>query len=234
MAASSTFTYPQWEYDLLAGLGAPASTTNLDALNYWGQSEGTASSNNPLAVSGKAAGATKCLAQCGSSSPVYAYDTEQDGVAANVAFLLHNNYANVVSAFVKNSGLAAIFSAINSSGWCKGCQGGKYPEALYAALGSNAPPLTAQPTGAGTAAAQAGGAPGFGCAAKGNVFSEGGLAGIGSFAFTYCNAKALVSGLCILGGVGVAIIGLSFVLKNSGAGRAAGQLASAVPIPIPV
>lgn len=217
--------YPQWEYDLLAGIGAPANKGNLDALNYWGQSENTADQNNPLAVSTKYPGATKCIAQCGGKSEIYAYDTEQDGVAANVSFLLAPSYANIVTAFTKSQGLNAIWSAINNSGWCKGCSGGQYPKVLYQAL-TNPPPIAALPTGTGTAAAQSGGAPGFGCAAKGPVFSEGGFLGIGSFSFTYCNLKAMVGAACIGGGVAIAIIGVSFTLKNTSAGRAVGKVAS--------
>ena len=49
--------FPQWEYDLLKGIGAPASQNNLAALNFWAQSEGSVT-NNPLATSGKGAGAS--------------------------------------------------------------------------------------------------------------------------------------------------------------------------------
>ena len=44
-----------------------------------------------LAVSGKSPGATKCIAQCNGSSPIYAYNTEAEGVAATVAFLKYPN-----------------------------------------------------------------------------------------------------------------------------------------------
>ena len=98
--ASSTF--PQWEYDLLQSFGAPASKNNLTALNLWAQSEGSVT-NNPLATSGKGVGATKCVAQCGGTSPIYEYDTEADGVAQMASFLKGSYYTAIIRAFVSNT-----------------------------------------------------------------------------------------------------------------------------------
>lgn len=128
--------YPQWEYDLLRYLGTPAPLTNegmdsqfpnsLLALNLWAQSEGNVT-NNPLATSGRGAGASNCVAQCGSSSPIYEYDNEADGVAQMGHFLQGSFYSQIVKALVGNADLTTIYSAINSSPWCKGCQNGQYP-----------------------------------------------------------------------------------------------------------
>jgi hypothetical protein len=136
---ASTQQYPQWEHDVLAGINAPASGTNLEALYGWTNSEGTASQNNPLAVSGKFPGATKCIAQCDGGSPVYAYDTEADGVAATVAFLKYPNYVSIVNAFTQNKGLKAIYDAIHNSKWCSGCGGGAYPGGLLTLIGGASP-----------------------------------------------------------------------------------------------
>lgn len=125
---------PQWEYDLLKAWGAPASKNNLTALNLWAQSEGSVT-NNPLATSGKGVGATVCVAQCGGTSPIYEYDTEANGVAQMARFLQGSYYTAIVRAFVQDAGLAAIYQAINSSPWCKGCQGGQYPVDLSKAVG---------------------------------------------------------------------------------------------------
>lgn len=212
--------YPQWEIDLLTAIGAPLTPTNLNALNYWGQSEGTAGSNNPLAVSGKFPNATKCLAQCGTGSPVYAYATEADGVAANASFLTGNGgaYKNVVQAFVKNQGLQAIWAAVNGSGWCKGCQSGKYPSVLYGALGGNAPPISQAGQGAGTSTP----ANGVGCSSKGKIF------GIAGLSFSYCQGKALVGGLLVGAGGVMALTGVLIVvawgLGHTSAGRGAAQI----------
>ena len=126
--------YPQWEVLFLNQLGAPLTATNFQALSFWAQSEGTTGSNNPLAISGIHPGSTTCLAQCGSSSPVMAYDTMANGVAANVAFLQGSYYDGVRAAFINDSGLAAIWASINQSPWCAGCQSGKYPNAIYSHL----------------------------------------------------------------------------------------------------
>lgn len=129
-------SWPAWETTFLDQLGAPHTETNYQALTLWAQSEGTTGSNNPLAISGQHPGATSCIAQCGSSSPVMAYDTLDNGVAANVAFLQNNDYGNVIAAFKQGSSLQLIWAAINQSGWCRGCQGGRYPEAIFSALSS--------------------------------------------------------------------------------------------------
>lgn len=125
-----------WVDDVLRAIGAPTTDSNRAALRAWAASEGTASSNNPLAFSGKYPGATTCLAQCGSGSPVYAYSSAAQGAQNTADFLLHNaGYAGVVSSFRQDAGLSAIFKAVNSSGWCKGCQGGNYPNALAKVAG---------------------------------------------------------------------------------------------------
>lgn len=148
--AASTST-GSWEATFLQDLGAPLNATNITAVNLWAQSEGVQSSNNWLAASGKGPGATTCLSQCGTSSPVYAYDTPADGAAFDAQFLKTNNYADVISAFAGTAdngtspdptGLANIFAAINQSGWCRGCEGGQYPVALYDALSKSTAQLT--------------------------------------------------------------------------------------------
>jgi hypothetical protein len=215
----ATLSYPAWEYDFLNGLGAPLTDNNLKGLNWWAQSEGTASENNPLAISGKHAGATKCLAQCGSGSPIYAYDTEADGVAANVAFLKANSYANVVTAFVKDQGPAALWAAVNNSGWCKGCQAGKYPSVLYAALGSDPPPISQLGTSGTEGAGNAGGStnnPGTGCGRKGMIFTIPHT----STGLSFCTAKGMLGGLLVGAGAIVAALGVILVVKQATLGAA--------------
>lgn len=146
--------YPQWETDLLTGIGAPLSDANYQALALWGASEGTASSNNPLAVSTRFPGATHCIAQCDGSSPVFAYDSMADGVNANISFLQHG-YDGIISAFQQDAGLVPIWAAINASSWCKGCQNGHYPNALYQQLNSTPAQITNAVTSAIGALGQA-------------------------------------------------------------------------------
>lgn len=124
------------------GLNIQDNPTNQAALGAWAQSEGVIQHNTPLAISGLHPGATTCLAQCGTGSPIYAYDTMANGVMATAQFLTVNNYSGVLKALASTSnfgnstqpdvtGLATIWKAINESGWCRGCQGGRYPETLF-------------------------------------------------------------------------------------------------------
>lgn len=123
-----------WEADFLSSIDAPVSQTSVFACDKWTESEGTLPDNNPFAISGKYPGAIRCIAQCGTPSEVWAYDTIEHGVAATVAFMGGSNSADIVAAFRADAGLQAIWQAINSSPWCSGCQGGLYPVELWKAL----------------------------------------------------------------------------------------------------
>ena len=68
---------------------------------------------------------------------------------------------------------------------------------------------------------------GSGCSAKGNVFSTGGVAGVGSFTFTYCELKALLGGLSIAAGGIVMVIGFASLIVGSLGGRSKGAAAIA-------
>lgn len=120
-----------WATDLLAEIGAPATDANVRVCDLWAASEGTLVHNNPFAISGHFAGATACLAQCGTPSEVMAYDTMAHGVAATAAFMDGSYYVGIVESFRHDVGESALWEAINASPWCRGCQGGKYPIALY-------------------------------------------------------------------------------------------------------
>lgn len=135
-----------WQAQMLQAIGkatgvnVPVTKTNVLIMDAWTSSEGTLYANNPFAISGVHPGATKCIAQCGSSSPIMAYDTIQNGIAANADFIAHG-YTNIAqnlsnstpndSAMQAASVAQGVFQAINQSGWCKGCQSGNYPIGLY-------------------------------------------------------------------------------------------------------
>lgn len=128
-----------WQAKLLTGLRAPVSTENYNALTAWANSEGTTWANNPLAICCGGPGAVACIAQCGSSSPIMSYDTIDHGVDATVRFLSAKSYKGVVQAFQQQLGYKGIWQEINRSGWCRGCQGGKYPVGVYELAGSPPP-----------------------------------------------------------------------------------------------
>ena len=62
--------------------------------------------------------------------------------------------------------------------------------------------------------------------AKGNVFSEGGILGIGSLNFTYCQLKALKGGLLTFAGGAVMLFGGALIIVSGLAGK--GPLAPVV------
>lgn len=120
-----------WEDHFLWRISAPATPTNVQACTLWADSEGVLADNNPFACTGKFPGATRCIAQCGTVSEVWAYDTIEHGCDANARFLIENHYSGILNAFRADAGLEPIWQAINSSPWCRGCQGGLYPIQLY-------------------------------------------------------------------------------------------------------
>ena len=239
--------YPQWEYDLLRYLGTPAPLTNegmdaqfpnsLLALNLWAQSEGSVT-NNPLATSGQGKGAVNCVAQCGSSSPIYEYDNEADGVAQMGRFLQGSYYTKIVSALVGNASLSDIYGAINSSSWCKGCQGGQYPIDLSQAVGGKATGVSSTVGTGGTAGTGGGG----GASATGTDLSQcvfqlpGFLFFSGPCFLTKGGVKwlsgvaALTAG-AIVGAFGVILLASS-VFDASGAKQSVAKVAGALPGPV--
>lgn len=129
-----------WQAMLAADLGIPFTPTVNAIFTAWGLSENTASKNNPLAISGLAPGSTTCIAQCGTSSPIMAYGSMQSGVAANAAFIkagygiiIQDLQGSTNQDSLKQSLSIAqsVYTNINGSGWCKGCQGGNYPNVLH-------------------------------------------------------------------------------------------------------
>lgn len=99
--------------------------------------------------------------------------------------------------------------------------------------GAAAASLPSGPTAAGKAAGSGGT---LGCRASGDVFGEGGFLGIGSFHFTHCEAKALLAGFMVAGGVMVMGLGTVIVVAWGIAGTRAGQAVSgavgALPGPV--
>ena len=126
---------------VMQSLGGPFSGTTLEALELWADSEGVPDSwNNPLATTLSGYGGTDV-----NSAGVKKYPSEQDGIDATVATLRGGPYGAVISAIKGNKGLEAIWSAVNASPWCGGCQSGKYPVALYDAIVGGAPPPAPKP-----------------------------------------------------------------------------------------
>jgi hypothetical protein len=122
---------------LLHAMGAPANNRTIGAMQYWAASEGmNPAYNNPLATTEPGYGGYTV-----NNVGVRAYPTEADGVAATWATLQNGYYNGVVAAFRRDAPWAQIWQAINQTPWCGGCQNGRYPVALYDALGGNPAPI---------------------------------------------------------------------------------------------
>ena len=130
-----------WITLTLTGLHAPVNAVNEQALLAWAASEGMpASSNNPLAASDQIAGATPTP---GFSEP--SYPSVQAAADLYVAKLESAQYADIGIALKQGTNLQSIYTAINQSPWCAGCQGGHYPAVLWnevKAAGSTQEPVT--------------------------------------------------------------------------------------------
>lgn len=220
---SAPASYPDWEYQVLAGLGIPnPKPAALQALSLWAQSEGVNPANNnwlATTLKGPSYPTSGVVAQNGGDA-VPAYSSQAVGVAATVATI--KQYPAIVNALSNSAGLQGIFLTINDSKWCAGCQGGLYPVALADAVNKASPgsvgPGNTTPSSAPTAETPP-------CSLK-----------IGP----YCvlNQQQLQK---VLGGTiaasGVAIMGLglilvfAFGLKSTSAGRAAASAARRIPGP---
>lgn len=237
---------PDWVTGILQGIGAPITHDNQRALWLWAASEGTVPHNNPLAICCGGVGQTQCIAQCGTGSPIYGFDTIDHGVQATVSFLL-KGFPDIVKAFrAGGTNEMTIYQAINESQWCKGCQKGFYPNVLHqdlagaavatSGLGSLVPgggsyPTGTQALGAAPGAAGAGSAPNSQCGAAGCVWSLGFLGCV----INHCQLKAFVSAAeiaagAILGTFGVLVLAAAG-FEGTGAGRTAAALAQRVPGP---
>jgi cell wall-associated NlpC family hydrolase len=231
--APSGGTSQSWEAALLEAIGAPVNATNLTALALWTQAEGTSGSNNPLAVGGTGPGATSCLAQCGSSTPIMAYDTMADGIAQTAKDLQSPSfgYPAIVTAFQSTTdnnsqpsqqGLATIWASINASSWCSGCDGGTYPNTLHNVLGSTPAQLTSlwgsigQAIGSGVGNVLGPVGSTLGGAAGGVV---GGFANLDKFFGDITSAKFWDRVLLFAGGGVLAGVGLIVFLSTTSAGK---------------
>lgn len=210
-----------WRVALLTAIGAPPTPSNLTALQGWSNSEGpkSAAGNNWLSITDPhnqyphAPG--NPIANNG-GNPVWAFPSQDVGVASTASFLLHSShYGAVLEAFRKDEGLDAIWRAINASPWCSDCQGGKYPVAIYQAvhggtIGNN--PVVGAPGGSSGP-----GAPGYTAPADSNCLIGGGsFAGVGiPCLFRASWGWALLGGAVIVGGAVVGVVGLILLAGKS-------------------
>lgn len=145
-----------WALAVLAALGTSSNGDNGLALDLWAQSEGAPDwRHNWLNTTLNGYGGTSI-----NSVGVKAYPTFAAGVKATASTLRQGNMSGIYYALTSGVDIQVIFTAINASPWCGGCQSGHYPVILYNYLhglgrfpntvvvaGTRPPPPPADPPG---------------------------------------------------------------------------------------
>lgn len=219
-------SYSSWQQEVLALIGAPDTTANHLALSWWAASEGTDwNRNNWLATTLKTDPQGNQIPTAGiiapnGGNPVPAYPTSDIGAHATAWTI--QAYPAIVGAFRNGNDLAGVYRAINSSSWCSGCQGGRYPVQLYQAVSKEpnigpeainlSPEQTAQRV---QQLAQRGS-----CRTMVHVP----IPGIPDF----CADKILAIGLMAAGSL-VGLVGVGFLLSGIGRNSLGRQLTRALP-----
>lgn len=209
-------TPADWAKQFLAGVGAPATATNIDTITRWmnvesggynpGSSGGRYNPLNIVATSGDGHSG-----QGGSQGNIADFPDLQTGVHATVAFFSPKggNKQAIVDA-LKRSDQAATVAAINAfyASWGGSFSlGGSPAETTAAGAGTT--------TAGGSGSADAGGCPQlFG-------FTLPGLIGGSTIGLNRCQGRALLGGVAIAGGVLVLVLAVQIMAKDS------------VPLPIP-
>lgn len=242
VGSAATPQYPSWITSILTGIGAPINPTTVDNLAAWHQCELTSGEpsggnnglNNPFDTTLRTPGSTLI----GGGGPaaaagVQGYPSPAAGIAATVSTLLEGYYVNIVAALRSSAPRSTFAAAVGNSPWgsaascinqAPGLRGPTSYMGSGSPTGSPGATLASSPgssTGTGSSSAA-----GSACSAKGNVFSYGGVAGVGSFNFTYCQAKAITGGLILIGGAVLTLAGL-VILARGPLQKAAGPLAAA-------
>lgn len=242
---SRNYPAPSWVVGICQAIGAPVNQANTLLLEFWAQQEGDGvQNNNPFNVAGAGTGAVNCYAQCGGSSGIYSYATMQDGINHNVnQFMLSNpGLAPAVNAMRQGASLSNIYSALNGYFSKQSWAGGTYPTTLYDYLNGGGQGPTSPYSGGATSNYVAGGIGALGgtgvvastgCASKGNLFGGSKLLGATVIpTLTYCQLKAVLGGLGIVGG-GLVMLGGTALLVVGGLGKggaAAPLVSAALPV----
>jgi hypothetical protein len=120
-----------WATTVLRKLQAPISASGVEVLDLWAQSEGMPDwTNNWLACGTPWPGSRPY-----NSAGVQIYATYNSGTSAIAWSLDHPPYTAIADGFRAVLGLVAMWKIINTSPWCRGCQTGHYPVALWTAAG---------------------------------------------------------------------------------------------------
>jgi len=145
---------PNWQAQILHGIGAPVTPQNLLYLNDWARAEGGSASNNPFNTTQPAAGAGSY-----NSVGVRNYGSPQQGIQATIQTLKNGRYGGIIGALQQGTSARAAADALAASPWGTGSLvqkmlGGGQSGSLPAMM---SPPVS--PGGAGRAPAAPGGNP---------------------------------------------------------------------------
>lgn len=108
-------TVPNWQTQVLHGVGAPVTPQNLLFVNAWARAEGGSAANNPFNTTQTAPGATAY-----NSVGVRNYLTPQAGLQATISTLQNGRYGNILSALRSGTSARAAASALANSPWGTG------------------------------------------------------------------------------------------------------------------
>jgi cell wall-associated NlpC family hydrolase len=106
---------PNWQVQILHGLGAPVTQDNLTFLNAWTKAEGGSASNNPFNTTQQAPGASTY-----NSVGVRNYGSPQQGISATIQTLTNGRYGNILSALKQGTDARAAATALANSPWGTG------------------------------------------------------------------------------------------------------------------
>ena len=124
-------TPSQFATTLLGAVGAPVTSSNVQAIVGWAQAEGGLSHNNPLNTTENAPGATDF-----NSVGVKTYPDIQTGVSATARTLQNGDYGSILSALKAGNDAGAVARAIGSSPW--GTSGSLVAQTIAQASGAGA------------------------------------------------------------------------------------------------
>ena len=98
---------PNWQAQILKGVGAPVTPANLQFVNAWARAEGGRASNNPFNTTQPAGGASSY-----NSVGVRNYVSPQQGIQATIQTLNNGRYGDILSALRQGTNARAAAQAL--------------------------------------------------------------------------------------------------------------------------
>lgn len=139
---------PNWQAQILHGLGKPVTAENVKFLNAWAQAEGGNASNNPFNTTQNAPGAVSNYNSVG----VKNYSSPAAGLAATIQTLQNGRYGAILNAMAKGNSAMADAAAEATTPWGTG----SLIEKVLGGPVTGGTPTTSVPSGATNAQALAG------------------------------------------------------------------------------